>query len=303
MNCTIFEERLSEYLEGAVDRRLRSSLASHLIECLECRRLYDDVRITTKLCGALPETMVPENLQDRILAATAAGEMMSCSVFDNLISDYFDGYVSASDHQVFQSHFEQCPRCSRLLETIRLARELCKGIRQVEVPEDLSDRILAKTSALTGERRARSKIPRTGAGGAIWIHVRRFSVRTLRMIAAPESAAASILLLATLGFLLFNFSEDHSLQGILRHAELRWAQLVHRTGVVTADKEWFGSDLRQVQFQVNAAIGLGTSLFGRSRSPAKESTRKPQTSAPSRTTESDLSNNPPKKEQLRSGLE
>ena len=303
MNCSTFQDLLSDYLEGSVGQRLRSSLASHLIECVGCRGLYEDIRVTMGLCKDIGQVAVPADLPDRILAATTAGEMMSCTVFDELISDYFDGYVSASDFQIFQSHFEQCPRCSRLLETIRMARELCREIRQVEVPADLTDRILASTSTLADERRAQCQIKRAGARRFSWTQVRVLGSRALRAIMAPENVAASILFLATLGFLLINFSDDHSLQGIYRQVELRLERLKNRSGEVAAEKERLASNFRQIQFQVSSAIDSGSTLFGHVDQPTKEEPTKPPTTEPAHAPASDPSRKEAKAEPASSGLE
>lgn len=276
MDCDTFQESASEYLEGRVSGQPRVALASHLMQCADCRELYEDVRATRALCRDLQDPVTPTDLPDRILSVTTAGEMMSCNIFDELISDYFDGYVRASEFQVFQSHFERCPRCSRLLEAIRLARELCREIKNVDVPEDLPDRILATTSALTEERRSES--------GSGWhfprVPLRAYTSRVLDALSAPESIAASILLLATFGFLLVNFSDDHSLGGIYRRARFQLARAVGRNSDMAAEKAKLSLDLQQIQFQISSAISSGTSFFGRIEKRSRETSPKPPNPSP-----------------------
>ena len=57
----------------------------------------------------------PEGLDSRIIAATTAGEMLSCNEFDRLIERYFDGVLLAPGFHTFQLHFESCSKCRRMM--------------------------------------------------------------------------------------------------------------------------------------------------------------------------------------------
>ncbi|MBI1762471.1 MAG: zf-HC2 domain-containing protein [Acidobacteria bacterium] len=151
MNCVDFQDLLSDYLDGALDARVRAECAGHRLICRECRELYTDVRETVQMMGSLAfvegEAAELTGLETRILAATTAGEMLSCGEFDRLIERYFDGVMLAPDHQAFQAHFEHCHKCRRLMAGIEEAIEMCREVKELEVemPSTLPERIVSAT--------------------------------------------------------------------------------------------------------------------------------------------------------------
>jgi len=149
MDCLKFQDSLSDYVEGALDSRARAECAGHRLVCRDCRELYTDVRATILALGAVTtdEPVSLDVLNARILAATTAGEMLSCNEFDRLIERYFDGVLLAPTFQTFQAHFEKCAKCRRLMAGIEEAIEICHEIKETEVdaPPSLQDRILAAT--------------------------------------------------------------------------------------------------------------------------------------------------------------
>jgi predicted anti-sigma-YlaC factor YlaD len=155
MNCVKFQDSLSDYLEGALDPRARAECAAHRLICGECRELYNDVRGTVHALNALDDDVEPEGLQNRILAHTTTGEMLSCGEFDRLLERYFDGVILAPTFQTFQSHFKHCLKCRRLLNGIEEAIVMLQDAKEaeVEVPVSLHDRIVAAT---IGRGRSRS---------------------------------------------------------------------------------------------------------------------------------------------------
>ncbi len=298
MNCAIFQENLSDYLEGSAEKNLRPSLASHLIECPECRGLYEDVRFTMALCKDAKEMPIAPELSARIVRATTTGTILSCGIFDELISEYFDGYLSASDFQVFLAHFEQCDRCSRLLETIRMARELCREIRPVEAPADLAERILATTSKSTKMHPEEARALRRTGLRSIGRSVRIYGWQVLRTAFTAETVAAAILMVATLGFLLADYSDDHTLRGIYRQAEARFEQLKHRRLEVIAGGERLTSNFRQIELQLSSVLTLGT-LFGEKVQKSKDRTDPAQTTKSSHAASPQRAVDPSKKDQPR----
>jgi predicted anti-sigma-YlaC factor YlaD len=225
MNCGNFQDLLSDYLDGAVDSRTRAECAAHRLVCRDCRELYNDVRVTVQALGNLAvATVEPEGLQTRILAATTAGEMLSCNEFDQLIERYFDGVMLAPDHQAFQSHFEYCTKCRRLLSGIEEAIELCREVKEteVEMPSSLPDRIVMAT---TGKRSTRFKLF-WGAG---------FAVALFNRLLSPQWAAAGLICAASLLLVSLRFG---SLEGFAAHANGRAELLLNelnQTGIQARD--------------------------------------------------------------------
>ena len=164
MNCLKFQDSLSDYLEGALEPRARAECAAHRLICGECRELYNDVRVTVQALNALASgDAEPEGLPGRIIAHTTTGEMLSCGEFDKLLERYFDGVILAPTSQTFQSHFEKCLKCRRLLNGIEEAIVMLQEAKEaeVEVPGSLHDRIVAATigsGRSSRIRRARSSV-------------------------------------------------------------------------------------------------------------------------------------------------
>lgn len=148
MQCWDFEELISEYLDGGLARPARRGFCEHLLACRPCHLVFNDVRETVDACHELKETQMREiamftDVEQRILNATTAGEMMSCRTLDALISDYFDGVIESGYERIFREHFAVCEGCGRLVQGVR---ESIEEQEAVEVPDQLYDRIFAATS-------------------------------------------------------------------------------------------------------------------------------------------------------------
>jgi hypothetical protein len=105
------------------------------------------VREVLDACHEIKESHVGEataivGVQQRIIGATTAGEMLSCRTLDALISDYFEGNIESTYETVFNEHFTICDSCNRLVEGVR---ESLEEPEVVEVPEELYGRIFAAT--------------------------------------------------------------------------------------------------------------------------------------------------------------
>lgn len=147
MECLQFEELISDYLDCGLARPVRRTFCEHLLACRPCHQLFNDVRETLDACFVIRESQVGEaaafaGVQQRILGATSAGEMLSCRTLDALISDYFEGLIETSSERIFSEHFAVCESCTRLVKGVR---ESLAEPEIVEVPEGLYGRIFAAT--------------------------------------------------------------------------------------------------------------------------------------------------------------
>lgn len=147
MECAQFEELIGEYLDGGLARPERRGFCEHLLACRPCHQLFNDVRAAIDGCHELKELQMREialftEVEQRIINATSAGEMLSCLTLDALISDYFEGLIKGSSEQIFNEHFAVCESCHRLVEGVR---ESIEEQEAVEVPEELYERIFAAT--------------------------------------------------------------------------------------------------------------------------------------------------------------
>jgi predicted anti-sigma-YlaC factor YlaD len=198
MNCVKFQDSLSDYLEGAIDPRARAECAAHRLICGECRELYNDVRTAVQSLSALRLCDAePEGLPDRIIAHTTTGEMLSCGEFDRLLERYFDGVILAPTFQTFQSHFEHCLKCRRLLDGIEEAIVMLQEakVAEVEVPISLNDRIVAATIGRDPSRWAR----RIGRAKSSLVNFARRLMPPQMAVAAMIIALISLLLISRFG--------------------------------------------------------------------------------------------------------
>ena len=150
MNCNNFEDNISAYLDGELRGTEKASFAAHRLSCLTCRHLFSDVReVMTDVndYASIELHNCVETLEARIMDATSAGEMLSCGEFDKMIEKYFDGVILAPTFQNFQSHFEGCWKCRRLLKGIEEAKDMMREAKEfeMEVPHRLNRKIMAAT--------------------------------------------------------------------------------------------------------------------------------------------------------------
>ncbi len=253
MNCVKFQDALSDYLEGALNPRDRAECAAHRLICGECRDLYNDVREAVQALGALRLCdAAPEGLQSRIIARTTTGEMLSCGEFDRLLERYFDGVILAPTFQTFQSHFERCLKCRRLLNGIEEAIAMLQEAKEaeVEVPISLHDRIVAAT--IGRDRSNRIRLAQSALAN--------FAQRLM----SPQMAVAAMII--ALISLLIN-SRFGGVSNLTASAEQKVESLVNQgqqkiNGAGAAARSGF----RRVSYEVNAFLfsGVGATRSGTS---------------------------------------
>jgi predicted anti-sigma-YlaC factor YlaD len=196
MDCIKFQETITDYLDGQLETCARAEFAAHRLRCRACREVFSDVRMTVEMLGEVAaEDVLGETtaLENRILAATTAGEMLSCGDFDRLIERYFDGVILAPTFQTFQAHFKTCHKCRRLMAGIDEAIALCSEVREsdVEMPPSLHSRIMAATVGSEAQ--------------SVFARWRAAMVRFARPIWTPQWAAAALIFAAGTLFVYSRF--------------------------------------------------------------------------------------------------
>lgn len=188
MDCSIFQDKITDYLDGELEPCAKAEVAAHRLRCRECRQLFSEVRDTIgalKIYAQRDEVPSLENLEARILDVTSTGAMLSCDSFDRLLEKYFDGVILGPTFQTFQAHFEQCVKCRRLMRGIEEAIDLCREAKEaeIEVPETLSARILSATSG-----------PAQTSRFSQW---RRQALNVAQAVWTPQWAAAALIFAAS----------------------------------------------------------------------------------------------------------
>jgi anti-sigma factor RsiW len=67
--CIELVELVSDYLEGALDRRTRRRFEAHIAGCEHCTAYLEQMRETIRLTGRLREDSLDPHVRDELLAA------------------------------------------------------------------------------------------------------------------------------------------------------------------------------------------------------------------------------------------
>lgn len=84
MNCARFETLLSDYMDGALDGRVRSAMDQHRQECSACSSLLREVASLRRELAHFPEVPVREELIERVLLQTT-GKPEKLSFWQGLV--------------------------------------------------------------------------------------------------------------------------------------------------------------------------------------------------------------------------
>jgi anti-sigma factor RsiW len=244
MDCRKFEEQISEYLDGLLAKNEASRFAAHSLQCRACRSLMDDIK------GALYDAKEPieasDNFENVLLSVQDRYAPLSCAAFEALITEFLDGFVPALTYHRFESHANECCECSSLLTEVVYAVAACHSVHtyeEVEVPEALQ----AKLTDLMPE------------------HVEFSGKRIARQIAAFVSsllpratqspswsfATASSLAVAMFALLLFSFSDDGTVSGIFRQAQVKIGAFYSHSTDIYAQKDEVIAELQKVRSNID----------------------------------------------------
>jgi len=72
---------------------------------------------------------------------------MTCGELETLLSDYLDGVLGAAAARRVESHLETCSACGELARDAREAMVFVERVAEVELPPQLTARILAETAS------------------------------------------------------------------------------------------------------------------------------------------------------------
>src|ERR1700749_1168115 len=79
------------------------------------------------------------------------GRVLRCDEWEALLADAMDGALSAADQSAFDRHHGECALCAQMLKETEQGRAWIEYLAvEPEVPADLLNKILARTSAGTG---------------------------------------------------------------------------------------------------------------------------------------------------------
>src|SRR5919202_3176863 len=228
MLCAEFEDRLTDYLDGALEGEAQRACAEHALRCPVCHDLLNEVRNALVECReSVPPQPSPE-LEARILLKTAPETSMTCEEFEEFLTDYLDGFLPAPLYHRWERHAALCERCSDLPGQVVRAIGACYTYISEErpVPVGLHERILQATLGTTEAERVRAPL---GARVAEWLR------GWLDVMVTPQLATVATMVILAVLVGTSTLSDDGSIGGMYR-ASLRLASQTYTHGAERADE-------------------------------------------------------------------
>jgi hypothetical protein len=180
----------------------------------------DDVKAAISACQDQREVEPSLFLERSLEEIPAEHRALDCRGFEELITEFLDGFVPAVTYHRFEEHAQQCEQCSSLLTEVVYAVAACHSVHtfeEVDVPEPL----VAGLIALMPERQP-SLARRVAAG---FVSVAKMVIPRPTQSARWTFATAASLAFATFALLLFGFSDDGTITGIYRQAHVKFSEL------------------------------------------------------------------------------
>lgn len=219
MNCSEFEELLTDYLDKTLDSLTHKAVAAHAIKCPLCHGLLNEVKDALDICHemAAPK-MSMTRLEARILNMTTPQTAMSCEEFENYLTDYLDGFLPAKVFHRWERHAVLCQTCTDLPGEVVRSIAACYTYKMEElpVPEGLHERILEETLGTANAKAARAS---WSSEVIEWVRGLRFP------LPVPQFAPVAMMLIVA--FLIF--SQTVSADGTLTDVYQKSYQLAEQT--------------------------------------------------------------------------
>ena len=226
IDCTRFEELLTDYLDKALSGSRYKSVAEHAMSCPICHTLLNDVKGTLAACRELAEPKLPlTRLEAKILASTIPNSALHCEEFENYLTDYLDGFLPAKIFHRWERHAVLCDECTDLPGAVvrSLAALVMYKAEELPVPMGLHERILQATigSSLRVTPAKASAVQRFKD----WVSGLSFP------ISVPQLAPVAMMSF----FAFFVFSQTVSADGSLSDVYAKSFQLAEQTYKQSAD--------------------------------------------------------------------
>ena len=230
MDCTRFEELLTDYLDRALDSSTNAAVGEHALSCPLCHTLLNDVKESLELCRTVSAPKVSmTHLEARVLSMTMPETAMGCPDFEEYLTDYMDGFLPAQLFHRWERHAVLCNTCTDLPGMVVRSIAACYTYKmdELEVPEGLHDRILQAT---TGSNKLTVNKPSLSKQFGDWVRGLSFPIPVPQL--AP---VAMLLLVAFLAFSQVVSAENSSITNVYQQG----LQLAEQTYKQSADA-WTG---------------------------------------------------------------
>lgn len=212
INCSTFEELLTDYLDKTLESTAHRSVAAHALACPLCHSLLNDVKESLEACRriALPKISVTK-LEARVLSMTMPETAMACDDFECSLTDYLDGFLPAATFHRWERHAALCTNCEDLPGMVvrSIAALYTYKTDELAVPAGLNERILKST---IGTAPVKEFKPSWTSQVADWWRGLSFPV------GIPQLAPVAMMMM--FAFLMFSqtVSADGSLSGVYQES-------------------------------------------------------------------------------------
>jgi anti-sigma factor RsiW len=208
INCSEFEDVLTDYLDSSLDRQTHKAVAAHALRCPLCHALLNEVKDAVELCR---EISVPKfsmaKLEAGILMKTTPETAMACEEFEDHLTDYMDGFLPALVFHRWERHAVLCEKCTDLPGAVVRSIAVCYTYKMEELPmpAGLHAKILQATIGTTEAEAVK----------ASWTLQAMEWMRGLSFpIPIPQLAPVAMILLFAVLIFSQSVSADNSIGGI-----------------------------------------------------------------------------------------
>ena len=268
MLCHEFEGQLTDYLDGALEVQANKEFAEHALRCPVCHDLLSEVKNTLLACSASEAPLADAGLEARILLRTIPETAITCSDFEEHLTDYLDGFLLAPLYHRWERHAALCVSCSELPGDVVRTIGACYTYKQDELaaPAGLEARILRSTIGNVLPQEVRAPVT---ARLIEWLR------GALDPIVSPQLASVATMLLVSVFVLTNTVSTDGSVGGIY-NASL---QLASRTADNASKSSALPNGMKQLAGSVNDLMG-GDEDSGKGNDANKNQNKSNQNGAP-----------------------
>ncbi len=244
MLCHEFEDRLTDYLDGALKAETNKQFAEHAMRCPVCHDLLSEVKNTIVACSASGAPPATAGLEARILIKTIPETAITCAEFEEYLTDYLDGFLIAPLYHRWERHAALCESCSALPGDVVRSIGACYTYKQddLPVPAGLEARILQSTIGNVLPQQVRAPFT---ARLVEWLR------GALDPIVSPQLATVATMLLVAVFVLTNTVSTDGSVGGIY-HATV---QLAQQTADNATRSPALPNGVKKLEGSVNDLIG------------------------------------------------
>ncbi|MGD9562639.1 MAG: anti-sigma factor [Pyrinomonadaceae bacterium] len=219
VNCTVFEESLTDYLDKTLDSAVHKAVAAHALSCPLCHALLNEVKASLEVCHSLAEPAMPmTRLEARIIESTMPQSALACEEFEEYLTDYLDGFLPAAVFHRWERHAVLCNDCTDLPGAVVRSLAACVSYKldELPVPAGLHERILRET---IGTEQAKAVKASVFAQFGEWVRGLQFP------ISVPQFAPVAMLMM----FAFLVFSQTVSADGSMTDVYSRSYALAEKT--------------------------------------------------------------------------